>query len=271
MDGRKTKRRWKTRKPKKSKSSQGLGSVSVKATRSKKFKNSYGGLGVAGNPASEFTSLITKTVNPFPSKWTINLTYGINDVIVNLGSDNKWRGVQYRMNNIFDPEVSNLGRDGQPYGFDQISPFFKRYVVTAVKYDVMFNCPGTNNQTLVPGCFAMVAVRNESDYAGYMIGRSLQYPLEREGNTVKPISHDTYQARFKGTIIPMKILGSTSWDNYLETSSAEVTGGPSVGDNVLVEFDVCEPSAYTYDKYTRLVGTITYTVMFYDPIGAAQS
>lgn len=274
MNG-KTKSKWRKKsikkKPVKGQASKNAGSVYAKTTRTKSYKNTYGGLGVAGNPSSQFLSLTTKTVNPFPTKWTVNLTYGINQVITNLGGDNKWRSVQYNFTNVYDPDVSNGSRNGQPYGFDQISPFFNRYVVKAVKYDVIFSHPGTNNQTLVPGCFAMVAIRNETDYMGYMHGRNLEYPLERTGNTVKLISADNYHVRFKGNVIPYNVLGATSWDNYLETSSALTTGGPTVGDNVLCEFSVCEASAYTYDKFTRLIGTLTYTVEFYDPVGQAQS
>jgi len=250
-----------TRKPKANKT--------IKA-KGKSFTNLSGGIGINNSLNQEFNKLTTNTSFPIPNKWVMNLSYGVNEVLTILGSDNKWRGGQYNTTNIFDPEVTNLGRNGQPYGFDQISQFYNRYVVTSVKYDLTYRC-GKADGGIVPGMYGAIAVRNESDGAAFMAGRALDYPLERTGNVVKPLPNDTGMTRFKGSINNYKILAMSSFDNFLETSSATTSGGPVTGDNVYFETIAIDPSAYTYDKFVRVTGVIVYKVMFYDPKGVAQS
>lgn len=48
-------------------------------------------------------------------------------------------GNTYRLNSLYDPDLTGAGH--QPYGYDQISALYRRYLVRGVKITIIFNNP----------------------------------------------------------------------------------------------------------------------------------
>jgi hypothetical protein len=52
----------------------------------------------------------------------------------------------FALNDLYDPNYSGGGH--QPYGFDQITPIWKRYLVSAVEVEVLFTNPNEDGVTV---------------------------------------------------------------------------------------------------------------------------
>lgn len=238
----------------------------------KSFKSDKGGLGISSNPIMEFKKLTTNSIFPFPNKWVMNLAYGVNETVNILANDGGlWRGNQFNLTSLYDPDVTNSGRNGQPYGFDEVKQFYKRYVVIRASYDLEFADPTYENGIWADAMHVQVALRNEGDTYGYMNGRSLDYALERSGNSVKRIPSDKRCVRFKGTVDNAKLQGASSFDNFLENSSAPIGNSPLNPFNNYMELNMLDPNNKNINKACRVVGVLRFKVMFYEPIGVGQS
>lgn len=117
----------------------------------------------------------------FPEKLNTVLDYVTN---VSLSTTNSaptfGTETSFRLNSLFDPEFAVGGH--QPYGYDQITPFYSRYMVHAVDVEFTFSDPSSD------GLYASVYFKNFYD-TSTLQGSSISAASERPTNWVRPINN----------------------------------------------------------------------------------
>lgn len=77
------------------------------------------------------TTLVNKSLQPFPSRFIIKQKYNESFALSAL---NGYTQVM-NLNSVFDPNRTGIGH--QPYGYDQMTPIYNRYRVISCSYVLM--------------------------------------------------------------------------------------------------------------------------------------
>jgi hypothetical protein len=129
------------------------------------------------------------------------------------------------LNGVYDPNATGVGH--QPYGFDQLTPFYGYYLVKATKYRILVTTIGSTAEVAV--CFQIYPAVSGVSIAG----SSVDAATEKSTCTVFPVGPSGVdRARLiEGKAQMHNIFGITpaQYKNEQTTYGAAVTAGPSAG------------------------------------------
>ncbi len=128
----------------------------------------------------------------------------------------------FRLNSLYDPDYTGTGH--QPYGYDQITPFYSRYMVDEVNVRITFFDPQGD------GIYCGVFIKNYDDTAT-LVNSSVPQSVERPQCWVRPLSNTGSQKIvFERRIKIWELFGLTrvQYEAAWPTLAALVTTNPSV-------------------------------------------
>jgi hypothetical protein len=128
----------------------------------------------------------------------------------------------FRMNSLFDPDFTNVGH--QPYGYDQITPWYYRYIVEAVEVNLRFSDPQGD------GVYVGVFAKNFDD-TNTLTGATISAATERPNVFIKALNNTGTQiVNFKRLFRLCDLMGLTpeQYRNAWSQVGAVVTTNPSV-------------------------------------------
>ncbi len=154
-----------------------------------------------------------KTVLPYVEQ----LTFTGATLSAVFGNENS-----FRLNSLYDPDYTGTGH--QPYGFDQITPFYARYMVDEVNLRVTFSDPQGD------GVYCGVFIKNYLDTAT-LVNASVPQATERPQCWVRPLNNTGSQKIvFEKRIKIWELLGLTKsqYEGAWPSLAAAVTTNPSI-------------------------------------------
>lgn len=168
---------------------------------------------------------------------------------------------QWRINSIFDPDLTSVGH--QPYYYDQLSLLYKKYKVYAMTIDFQFT--GDSNASIVFRPAVTTAAPAQT---------STGFQLENERPMSTSLAYSSGGPVTSGRLVyyPRKILGLTK-DQYNDESNTEgLMGGLGVGSNPAIE-SVLNMMCFTTasNSVSVLRYKITYSVKLFDRIVQTSS
>lgn len=130
--------------------------------------------------------------DPFPPQMDVKLRYcwqnGLSTPGVGFSGTFGTEQV-FRLNSLFDPDLTGTGH--QPFGFDQLTPIYGRYVVSGVDVDIEFF--NSNSDDLI-AAFTIQSGQNTTALAG----STIESAVERQSVMVRSVP-TTGQNRWKYT------------------------------------------------------------------------
>lgn len=163
---------------------------------------------------------------PFPVKFrtkhryaqTVTFTSGVAGI---MGSQNVWA-----LTGMYDPDITGVGH--QPYGFDQMTPLYFRYLVEKVDVELLFNTLGGTTDA----CCAMV-LRGSAGFTltGMTVDNATEDPMIAT-KTLSPYGNSRSVAMRMNGLKPYILLGISkrqfedNTDQYAGTSTTNPTVAP---------------------------------------------
>lgn len=88
-----------------------------------------------------------QAADPFPNVWHGKLRYSGTFTLTTDGTVAQTIGSEqtFKLNSLYDPDLTNLGH--QPFGYDQLTPIYRKYSVQATTVDLEFF--GSNSDDVV--------------------------------------------------------------------------------------------------------------------------
>lgn len=126
----------------------------------------------------------------------------------------------YRLNSLFDPDFTSTGH--QPFGFDQLSVWYDKYLVTRARIELTVTDPTGDGLALG------VAVRPTSA-ASSLTGQTIDVVGERQGVMIKCINDSGEQVKTLLFDLPIhEVLGITQQEYHgaLDSYGASVSANP---------------------------------------------
>jgi hypothetical protein len=127
----------------------------------------------------------------------------------------------YRLNSLYDPDFTGTGH--QPYGFDQITPWYFKYLVDAVEINLRFSDPQGD------GLYVGMFLKNFDD-TNTLTGASISSATERPNVLLKPLNNTGSQVVTFNKLIKLhELMGLTrqQYENAWNQTGASVTTNPS--------------------------------------------
>lgn len=126
----------------------------------------------------------------------------------------------YVLNSLFDPDFTGVGH--QPYGFDQLTPFYRRYRVNGAKVTIRFFDQSTD------GCRVGYKARNHLDLYATAFSTASEI-RETPNNQIKVISSGgKASSKFVNKYFTNHVLNGVSKIKYAvdDSYAADVTASP---------------------------------------------
>ncbi len=156
--------------------------------------------------------------------------------------------VTFSLNSAYDPEFSGTGR--QPYGWDQITLFYNRYIVHQCNIKVTATTIGATADVIV--CyFVQPSTSSSASLTSTAVEQVIEKPMV--GSVIVSSSGNARNSQFSLSVRPWEVEGITreqyleSLSDYMATISANpskqptfgtVTGSPSGASGTSVTFVV---------------------------------
>lgn len=198
-------------------------------------------------------AVVTTGPNPLPNRWISKMKYVESTTITcDAGGVGLY---QYRMNSIFDPNLSGTGH--QPYGHDTMEALFQKYRVFAFAWVIHVFPVGSASNTQV-----VVTPQNGTGYE-----TNFDYAAERPRAISKVIqSAGGTPVVFKGKVSLAKLMGMPpSQFKSDERTAADYGGNPTEVQNL--NFQIQGSSA----QAVRIRTILTYFCESFDPKPVAPS
>lgn len=128
----------------------------------------------------------------------------------------------FRLNSLYDPDFTSTGH--QPYGFDQITPFYAKYLVHSVDVQVTFTDPGGD------GLFVGAYVKAYDD-TSTLTNASISQAIERPTVFCKALNDSGRQVVvYRKRINCWEALGLTKaqYDNNWQQTAASTAANPNI-------------------------------------------
>ncbi len=169
----------------------------------------------------------------------------------------------FRLNSLFDPDYTGTGH--QPYGFDQVTPFYSRYMVDEVNIRVTFSDPQGD------GVYCGVFIKNYDDTAT-LVNSSVPQSTERPQCWVRPLNNTgsqkiVFEKRLK--ICDLMGLTQTQYEAAWPTMASLVTTNPSVAPYLSVA--IADVNASSPALTCKATVEIDYYTTFFSRITPGQS
>ncbi len=200
----------------------------------------------------------------FPLRLNTKLSYADSFYLSGTNLSSTFGSEQvYRLASLYDPDFTNVGH--QPYGFDQIIPWYVRYQVKSASIKLTFSDPSKD------GMYVAMFVKTLNDPAT-LVNCTLSQAMERPNVVLKPLNNTGSQV----TTITRNIdfasnLGVThsQYINDWYNTSALVSANPLY--TPYLAFAVCDPSASSTAGSVRVTVEIIFNSTFFERITPGQS
>lgn len=138
------------------------------------------------------------------------------------------------LNSLYDPNFTGTGH--QPYGFDQLTNFYLRYIVEKVKVTLIWSNVGTTND--VVGFYKI----NASGAAGTVTGATLDYITEQNSSSTIYISSSGNQRVVEQNFVVdiPKVFGMKKMEWVDDGNYSLYTANPTRA--AMLYIDVASPS-----------------------------
>lgn len=193
--------------------------------------------------------------DPFPLKYNAKLRY-CDTVAVASGTVGVFGDeFVFKLNGLYDPNTTGIGH--QPYGYDQITPLYKRYIVKGVLIKIVFNNPSADGIV----CGAMI---QGSSGAGSLTGISPDIIKEQPYSITHPLNNTGSQYYMVKQYIDLRKLEGlkvSQWDSNITNYGALVTADPLLQPTLRV---ACATDTATSGITLTCRVLLTYYVQFFD-------
>jgi len=199
--------------------------------------------------------------DPMSSSKTLDMRYQDVRVLTSDGTPGIFGTEQtFRLNSLFDPDLTNTGH--QPYGYDQVTPFYGSYLVEEAKIEVEFS--GSNSNSL----FAALTVQSGQNTTS-LAGSLLSFGLERQSILGKALPIDGRNVWRHVEVIPIhKVVGLTKAE-HLGDPNYRALVGANPASQVYFRLAVADPVGASKTCIQNVC--ITYRARMFDPISVATS
>lgn len=153
------------------------------------------------------------TVLPYADRYTLSGT----TLLTTFGSEQS-----FRLGSLFDPDFTGTGH--QPFGYDQLTPFYVRYLVTHVDIVVTFSDPSTD------GVYVGAFIKSYNDPAT-LVNCTIGQAMERPNVFCQALNNTGSQRiTFKKSVNLAAISGMTDaeYAGAWATTGALVTTNPAL-------------------------------------------
>lgn len=196
-----------------------------------------------------YAKLSTTERSLFPARKNVTLVY--TGAYINNVSTTSILWTQYVANGMYDTTASGAGSPPQPMGFDQLTPFYARYRVNAVKVII----EGMVKTALQPVCLLLGHADDGSVYpSGLRQARESKQYMCKVVNSEKPFRIVKYY--------PMNVIhGRTPLQNRMEDNYVgvlESSGGSNPADTAFVRI-----GTINLDETTSTNVAFRVTLIFY--------
>lgn len=168
----------------------------------------------------------------------------------------------YRLNSLFDPDFSGTGH--QPFGYDQLSAWYGKYLVTRARVEITVTDPTGD------GLAFGVAVRPSSTTAS-LASSSIDVAGERQGVMIKCINDSGEQVKtFKFDLPIHEVFGVTQQEYH--GGLADYGAATSANPNLVCYLSIACINLSNATNYSlQALVRITYDCEFYERITPGQS
>lgn len=215
----------------------------------------------AGSLPGPFRQMLT--ADPFPQSFTCVLNYCyFNQLFTGISGVYGAERV-FRLNSVYDPDFTGSGH--QPYGFDQISPLYRRYMVNQAKFEILFSNPSADSVA----CSAMLqSSAGTQVLTGALIDEAAERPnvvtrfLNGTGSQTVSISQPWF------SLSSIEGVRPSMWQDQADQYGATVGANPSL----VPYLRIANASGLAATGVTvELLVKVSYRVRFYERVGLAQS
>jgi len=173
-----------------------------------------------------------------------------SDTITSTVGSNIFTEQLYRMNSVYDPDFSGIGRVG--YGYEQLSKLYNCYLVTKLRWSI--EIPGTN----FPMVYCVVPVNGNTTFTD--IEFPSECPFSKKGTTSYNGSVPFRDNRDKN----LWTLTGVTLDKYL--SDDQYRGIIGTNPNEGMYLHICTYNPNTSGVNRTISVKLEYTTIWYDPI-----
>jgi len=196
--------------------------------------------------------------NPFPDKMITNLFY-VEEI--DFGSAAASNYYQFRLNSVFDPDVTSTGH--QPYGHDQLAGIYNYYRVIECTFKIVYSSASSDVPVLCVTC----PLYGSDVYSSASQIRLLAETQNAMSSTAQYRSNVvTHSGR-----IPVWTISGMSKQEYMSnpnTSAALGTNNPTIP--MTLNLGMVSSDSTTPSRMTASV-QLVYKVEVYHPLDLSQS
>lgn len=144
--------------------------------------------------------------SPFPAAWDALMSYTENIVLTGGSAGVMGTEFIFAINDLFDPNYSGSGH--QPYGFDTLTPVWKRYLVRAAEVEIQFTDPNEDGE--------FVAVLVQGSQGVYPLTGKDIYVVDENPQVTSKFLNNTgsQQASVKTGLIPFHAVEGITAQDY---------------------------------------------------------
>ncbi|AUW34326.1 capsid protein [Circovirus sp.] len=199
---------------------------------------------------------------PFPPTYSAKMHYVENFSLATGTAGVMGTSAKVSLNSLYDPNMSGSGH--QPYGYDQITALYRRYIVSGVKINITFTNP--NDDGLV-----VAVMIQASGGVGAIAGQTADIIKEQPLSWTHPINNTGSQVCHFRQYLPLqKVEGlmKVQWIANQDQYGALYTASPSLQPFLLMSVgsDAGSGAAAIMARIE-----LTYYTRFYDRILQAYS
>ncbi len=202
--------------------------------------------------------------DPLPPKWKANFVFGAAAALTVGSASVMGTETVYRLNSIYTP-LFGASPGQQPYGYDQMSGLYDRYIVRAVRVDIEFTDPSTDG-------LHVAAMVQPASGALTLQGRSIRNCREMPGVVSGDLNNTGSQTiRFTKRFTIAEIEGVTEREMVSTSSlySAEIDQNPTL--NPWLRLAVASYNSADTTSVVRYNLRLTYETELYSRVIQAAS
>lgn len=174
--------------------------------------------------------------SPFPKTLYTWMTYEQIGGISNGGAGTFGTDQTFRLNSIFDPDLTGVGH--QPYGYDQLSGIYGHYKVLRCRVNIWAQNPTDKTQ----GAYVGVTVQSSSDTNTPMSSKSPQTVAERPNANLLFVSGTGEQSTHTSFEVPLhEVLGLSKGEFLEDVEDTCAVIGTNPAKQALVSLAMADP------------------------------
>jgi uncharacterized membrane protein len=161
----------------------------------------------------------------------------------------------FRLNDLFDPDFTGVGH--QPFGFDQIKQFYKRFIVDRCAVEVTFSDPSTD------GLYVCCMAKTNTD-TSTVVGSSISTQIEKQTAWVQPLNNTGSQRiTFRHTYDLPTVAGLTKaqYEANITNYGATISATPLIVPYFTMA--IADPASPASASSVKVTIKLTYFTQFF--------